>query len=95
MMLVLQYTVVGGMPACVQRFLETRDIYAVYALQKDLLSAYQDDMVKYAEPRDKARIRERFESIPVQLAKDNKKIPVFRCTSRRLLVGIRRIPSMD
>ena len=73
MTLVLQYTVVGGMPACVQRFLENRDIYAVHALQKDLLSAYKDDMVKYAEPRDKARIRECFESIPVQLAKDNKK----------------------
>lgn len=40
---------------------------------KSILKEYRDDMVKYAPDRDKPHIRECFNSIPKQLAKDNKK----------------------
>ena len=42
-------------------------------LKEDDLSEYEEDMIKYADDADKVRIRECFESIPKQLAKDNKK----------------------
>ena len=71
--LILQYTVVGGMPEVVQRFIDTKQISQTLALQKNILDEYRDDMVKYAPGKGKARIRECFDSIPKQLAKENKK----------------------
>jgi len=71
--LILQYTVVGGMPEVVQRFIDTKQISQTLALQKNILDEYRDDMVKYADRKDKTRIRECFDSIPKQLAKENKK----------------------
>lgn len=71
--LLLQYTVVGGMPEVVQRFVDTRQISQTYSLQMDIINSYRDDMVKYASRADRSRIRECFDSIPKQLAKENKK----------------------
>lgn len=71
--LLLQYAVVGGMPDVVNAFLETKDMNNVITIQRDIVRSYKDDMVKYAEKRDKALIRECFLSIPRQLAKENKK----------------------
>lgn len=71
--LLLQYTVVGGMPEVVQRFIDTHQISQTFVLQKNILNEYRDDMVKYAVGNDKSKIRECFDSIPKQLAKENKK----------------------
>lgn len=71
--LLLQYTVVGGMPEVVQTFVDTKRMDLVLQLQRDLVHSYEDDMVKHAEKADKARIRECFLSIPKQLSKENKK----------------------
>ena len=71
--LILQYTVVGGMPEVVQLFVETKQMNLVQQLQRDIVRSYEDDMVKYAGTKDKALIKECFESIPRQLAKENKK----------------------
>lgn len=71
--LMLQYAVVGGMPEVVQRFVTTKKMDEVLALQRDIVRSYEDDMVKYAENRDKSRIKECFQSIPKQLSKENKK----------------------
>ena len=71
--LLLQYTVVGGLPAAVNTFLATHDMRAVKELQNTIIEEYEDDMVKYAEDADKPHIRQCFESIPRQLAKENKK----------------------
>ena len=54
-------------------FLETRNIEQIYKLQRSLITEYEEDMVKYADEADKPHIRECFESIPKQLAKENKK----------------------
>ena len=70
--LMLQYTVVGGMPEVVQKFVDTKQMNAVLMLQRDIIRSY-DDMVKYADDKDKPLIRECFQSIPKQLSKENKK----------------------
>ena len=67
------YTVVGGMPAVVQSFVDRHDLQEVLLLQRNIIHSYEDDMVKYADNRDKGRIRQCFTSIPRQLAKENKK----------------------
>jgi hypothetical protein len=71
--LLLQYVVVGGMPDAVQAFVDTKRMDEVLRIQRDIVRSYEDDMVKYAEKKDKAHIKECFKSIPKQLSKENKK----------------------
>ncbi len=71
--LMLQYIVIGGMPAAVQTFFNTHNINQVASVQRSIISEYKDDMIKYAQTPDKSKIRECFESIPSQLSKENKK----------------------
>ena len=71
--LLLQYVVVGGMPEAVQAFVSTKQMDEVLRIQRDIIRSYEDDMVKYAERKDKSRIKECFQSIPKQLSKENKK----------------------
>ena len=73
MELLYRYVIVGGLPEVVNTFLETKNIELTYKVQRNLIDEYEEDMVKYADDADKPRIRECFESIPKQLAKDNKK----------------------
>ena len=71
--LLYRYIIVGGLPEVVNCFLETKNIELIYKKQRTLISEYEEDMVKYADDSDKPHIRECFESIPKQLAKENKK----------------------
>lgn len=71
--LLLQYTVAGGMPEAVQHFVDTKQMDGVLKIQRDIVRSYEDDMVKYAEGKDKSNIKECFQSIPKQLSKGNKK----------------------
>lgn len=73
MQLLLQYTVIGGMPEVVQNFVDHKQMNLVLKIQRDILFSYEDDMIKYAEEKDKPLIRECFQSIPKQLSKENKK----------------------
>jgi len=73
MQLMMLYVVVGGMPEVVQNFVDTKQMNTVLRLQRDILRSYEDDMIKYADDKDKPLIRECFRSIPKQLAKENKK----------------------
>ena len=68
-----QYVVVGGMPEVLTTFVETGHVGKVLTVQKRIVEEYKADMVKYATPADKAHIRECFESIPAQLAREYKK----------------------
>lgn len=68
-----QYVVVGGMPEVVTTFMETKQIGKVLAVQRRIVDEYKADMVKYALSADKSRIRECFESVPAQLAREYKK----------------------
>lgn len=73
MELLYRYVIVGGLPEVVNTFLETKNIELIYKVQRNLVAEYEEDMIKYADDADKAHIRECFESIPKQLAKENKK----------------------
>lgn len=73
MELLYRYIIVGGLPEVVNCFLDTKNVELIYDMQRTLISEYKEDMVKYADDSDKPHIRECFESIPRQLAKENKK----------------------
>ncbi len=67
------YLVVGGMPSAVNEFVEKKDFDYVGVKQKNIFDSYVADMAKYATPFESTRIMESFNSIPFQLAKENKK----------------------
>ena len=71
--LLLQYVAVGGMPAVVNEFVNSKQMNVVLQMQRDIVNGYRDDMIKYASKEDKSKIRECFNSIPRQLSKENKK----------------------
>lgn len=64
---------IGGMPQVVKEFLASGDINFVMALQKNIIDAYVADMAKYAGPAETVRILAAFNSIPTQLARENRK----------------------
>lgn len=68
-----QYYFVGGMPEAVQSFIEERDFNKVREIQKQILAAYEQDFSKHAPAQIVPRIRMVWNSIPSQLAKENKK----------------------
>lgn len=67
------YYYVGGMPEVVGYFAEHKDYIEVRRLQKEILGQYENDFGKHAGSADLARIRMVWNSIPVQLAKENRK----------------------
>ena len=68
-----QYYFVGGMPEAVQSFAEEEDFNEVRDIQKRILSAYEQDFSKHAPNEIVPKIRMLWNSIPSQLAKENKK----------------------
>lgn len=68
-----QYYFVGGMPEAVQAFSERADYNEVRQIQKNILSAYEQDFSKHAPHEVVPRIRMLWNSIPAQLAKENRK----------------------
>lgn len=68
-----QYCFVGGMPEAVQSFAEDKDFNEVRGIQKRILEAYEQDFSKHAPVGVVPKIRMVWNSIPSQLAKENKK----------------------
>ncbi len=68
-----QYYFVGGMPEAVQSFAEDKDFNEVREIQKRILTAYEQDFSKHAPNEIIPRLRTLWNSIPSQLAKENKK----------------------
>lgn len=67
------YYYVGGMPEAVQIFAENKDFNEVRTVQKRILEAYEQDFSKHAPNEIVPRLRMLWNSIPSQLAKENKK----------------------
>ena len=67
------YYFVGGMPEAVQCFADDKDFNAVRDIQKRILAAYEQDFSKHAPIDIVPKIRMLWNSIPSQLAKENKK----------------------
>ena len=68
-----RYLVCGGMPAAVTALLEERGTQAVETVQKAILAAYALDFAKHAPTKDIPRIAAVWDSIPSQLARENRK----------------------
>ena len=76
-----EYICVGGLPYIVDRFIATSDMNVVYREQQDLIDEYKDDFGKHLDEDENeeidlallGRINRVFDSIPAQLAKENKK----------------------
>ena len=71
--LLKQYCYVGGMPEVVNDFIENKDFESVRDLQKEILTAYEEDFTKHIPSNTVAKIRLLWKSIPAQLSKENKK----------------------
>ena len=68
-----QYYFVGGMPEAVQSFAENKDFNEVREIQRRILAAYEQDFSKHVPNEIVPRLRMLWNSIPSQLAKENKK----------------------
>ena len=66
-----QYLVVGGMPECINKYLETKDFILVRHLQKMILESYLNDMSKYNSQNEIKKTRLVYNNITVQLSKKN------------------------
>ena len=67
------YYYVGGMPEVVNAYATNKDLKEVRKIQKELLAAYEQDFSKHAPSNIVPRIRQLWNNIPTQLAKENKK----------------------
>lgn len=68
-----QYLIIGGMPSAVKKWLDTKDYFAVDEVQHAIIVAYENDFSKHAPKNLVEKIRYVWDSIPSQLAKENKK----------------------
>lgn len=71
--LLRQYYYVGGMPAAVLAYIEQKGLQEVRAIQQQIITDYRRDFSKHAPAREVPRINMVWDSIPSQLAKENKK----------------------
>ena len=68
-----EYIVVGGMPEVVADFVERKDFTRVQEIQEKILSSYDDDIANHAKSVEKVKVRKCYDSVPRQLARENKK----------------------
>lgn len=68
-----EYYYVGGMPEVVKSFVKERDLKKVRYVQNMILDAYRDDISKHTSKTESVRVGQVLESLPSQLAKENKK----------------------
>ena len=66
-----EYLVVGGMPDCVSKFVETGDYTLIRHIQQTILQSYLNDMSKYNETNEIKKTRLVYDNITVQLSKKN------------------------
>ncbi len=71
--LIREYIVVGGMPEVVADFMENKDFSRVQEIQDKVLASYADDISQHAKGSEKVKVRSCYDSIPRQLARENKK----------------------
>ena len=66
------YLIVGGMPAAVQKYLDTNNLRSVYVEQRGIIRTYKKDITKY-DPNHKLQIEEIYDLIPSELNAKNKR----------------------
>lgn len=76
--LFIDYVILGGMPEVVSKYIDSSSFSKTRELQKQILSAYREDIRKYADGVDQTRITRIFDAISVQLAKENRKFQITK-----------------
>ena len=71
--LLRQYMIVGGMPEVVGEYVNSKDYMKARSVQRVILSQYEGDFGKHVKATELPRIRMVWNSLPAQLAKENKK----------------------
>ena len=67
------YLIVGGMPEVVNEYIKNKNYQTTNGVQNKIIKSYRDDILKYADDVNKVKILKCFDSITLQLAKDNTK----------------------
>lgn len=73
-----EYMIIGGMPAIVSRFIETKNFSGILKMQKQILLDYEEDITKYAAGLDQSKILSVYQNIPVFLGNENKKFQISK-----------------
>lgn len=73
-----EYMTVGGMPAVVKQFVMQKNYSGILNMQKQILLAYEEDIIKYAKGLDKAKIKNIYNHISAFLAKENKRYQITK-----------------
>ncbi len=81
-MILREYLVVGGMPEIVANFMEYKDFGKVQDIQDKILSSYADDISQHAKGAEKVKVRKCYDSIPRQLARENRKFKYSEVESK-------------
>lgn len=68
-----KYLVIGGMPAAVKHYRDTNKIISITEIHNRIIMEYVKDMSKYCTKAEAVKIQAAYNSIPAQLAKDNRK----------------------
>ena len=72
------YVVVGGMPEVVKTYISNKNFSGVLSMQRQLLLDYEEDITKYVEGLDKAKVKSVYSHISAFLAKENKRFQVTK-----------------
>lgn len=82
-----EYMAVGGMPEVVNTYVSSKNFSEVQNKQEKILSSYDDDISNHAKGEMKTKVREAYDSIPRQLARENRKFKYseieHKATSRK------------
>ena len=81
-MILREYLVAGGMPEVVANFMEYKDFGKVQEIQDKILSSYADDISQHAKGAEKVKVRKCYDSIPRQLARENRKFKYSEVESK-------------
>ncbi len=72
------YLITGGMPEIVSTFIDNKNFSGILALQRKLLTDYEEDITKYAGGLDKSKILDAYKKIKIFLGNDNKKFQITK-----------------
>lgn len=76
-----EYMVLGGMPAIVYSFVTKKNYSGTLKMQQQILLDYEEDITKYAQGLDKAKVLNVYRKIPVFLGKNNKKFQISKISA--------------
>ena len=72
------YATIGGMPEVVNTYIRNKNFSGTYAIQQQLLKDYEEDITKYVEGLDKAKVKAVYNHISTFLAKENKRFQITK-----------------